>query len=454
MGLFDKFRQWWWQPVVDGDFAKRVGEIELARDYRKGKQRQQLKVKAGQKDDNVYLNYIGKIVSISAWMLFGKGIEFDLDGDAESEPQQFIDNTWDKNHREILLHNLAVLGSEGGTCFLKFQPKYFDGGLTRMIVLDPKLMQIDTDQEDKEIVNQYTMMFQIEDLNGKEKYRKQETVRNYTEDGSTTSWEVIDSEKSDSTGWKWVVTGTSIWDKDFPPIHHWQNLPDPTAVTGDPDITDDLINLQDATNRNASNINKIIRYHAHPKTTFTGVSPESIKKIGSGPDEAVVISEENAKVFNLEMQSELSPALEFYSILKGSMFELAEVVDITNIKDRSGQLTNFGLRVMFFDALSKLETKRRLYGEALEEINRRLFLISGREAVDCKVVWKDPLPTNETENSAAITQDLANGYISKQTAAKKRGYDWEEEEERLSGEKVNDGSVGSEILKAFNQDRL
>jgi len=41
--------------------------------------------------------------------------------------------------------------------------------------------------------------------------------------------------------------------------------------------------------------------------------------------------------------------------------------------------------------------------------------------------------------------------VSKQTAARLRGYDWESEEERLNDEKVAGDNVGAALLRAFGQ---
>ena len=63
-----------------------------------------------------------------------------------------------------------------------------------------------------------------------------------------------------------------LWNYEFPPILHWQNLPLAGSVYGKPDVTDDMIELQDGINFNTANIQKIIDLHAHPKTWATGVT--------------------------------------------------------------------------------------------------------------------------------------------------------------------------------------
>jgi hypothetical protein len=114
-------------------------------------------------------------------------------------------------------------------------------------------------------------------------------------------------------------------------------------------------------------------------------------------------------------------------------------------------LTNFGLRIMFFDALSKLETKRNLYGWGLREINRRILLFSGSEPLDCDVVWKDPLPTDETAQRANFEADLRMGVVDKQTVAERLGYDWETVQARLGEQQQATDNVGAMLLRSFDR---
>jgi len=134
------------------------------------------------------------------------------------------------------------------------------------------------------------------------------------------------------------------------------------------------------------------------------------------------------------------------------MFDVARSVDIDSLADKLGSLTNFGLRVLYQDALSKLEEKRGLYGEAIVEINHRLLELAGAPDTDGgEVVWEDVMPANESEVAQAIRTDLELGLVSKQTAAGLRGYTWADEEERMAGEKVAGDNVGAALLRAFGQ---
>jgi hypothetical protein len=122
--------------------------------------------------------------------------------------------------------------------------------------------------------------------------------------------------------------------------------------------------------------------------------------------------------------------------------------------DRLGALTNFALRVLYKDALDKLESKRLLYGWGLSEINRRCLLLAG-VATDTggEVVWPDPLPLNEAEQAQTVQTDLGMEIVSKQTASETRGYDWETEQARMEEEQSAQGNIGEQLLTAFTQGR-
>jgi hypothetical protein len=120
--------------------------------------------------------------------------------------------------------------------------------------------------------------------------------------------------------------------------------------------------------------------------------------------------------------------------------------------DKLGSLTNFGLRVLYQDALSKLEEKRGLYAEGIIEINHRLLELAGAPDTDGgEVVWEEVMPANENEIAMAVKTDLELGLVSKQTASGLRGYTWKDEEERIKGDQTSADNIGAALLRAFGQ---
>ena len=439
MGILSNFRDWLLEPLLGQEYVKKQGEMDLHRAYRKGNHKAPIK----SADDAIIVNFIGLQVDRSVANLFGKEPSFDLPGESDSPTQLFIDEVWRTNRKMNLLKQLATYGAEAGTCYVKILP---DGAvdrkgnlIPRLVVLDPSTVTMDALPEDVETIIRYTIAYAI----------GERAVKQVSEhDAETGYWNITDYESI--KGGKWTVTNEQVWEYDFAPIVHWQNLSEPGSVYGRPDITADLIDLQDKINFVSSNTAKIIKYHAYPKTWARGF--QNTGKIAWGVDEMVTTSDPNALIQNLEMQSDLSSSLSFIRYLRQALFDVSRAVDIDSLADKLGSLTNFGLRVLYQDALSKLEEKRGLYGEAIVEINHRLLELAGAPDTDGgEVEWPDVMPANESEVAQAIRTDLELGLVSKQTAAGLRGYTWEDEEERMAGEKVAGDNVGAALLRAFGQ---
>lgn len=119
-------------------------------------------------------------------------------------------------------------------------------------------------------------------------------------------------------------------------------------------------------------------------------------------------------------------------------------------RSSAGKSTS-SLRVLHKDAIAKIATKRELFGDMLVELNRRILEMAGLNSIGGTVEFKDMLPENETEEVAALQQDLAAGLVSKETAALRRGYDWENEKEKMAGEQSQSDNVGALLLRQFSR---
>jgi hypothetical protein len=141
-------------------------------------------------------------------------------------------------------------------------------------------------------------------------------------------------------------------------------------------------------------------------------------------------------------------------MLRQAVFDIARSVDLASMQDKLGALTNFGLRVLFYDSLAKLNSKRELYGEALVEVNRRLLVLSELPEIDTDggvVVWPEPLPTSEAAQITGVQTAINLGLLSKETAAGILGFDWMKEQERIQGEQDGQDNIGARLLSAFER---
>lgn len=442
--------------IVDG-LQQSAGNVE--RSYYTGKHPRQLKVKDGQYDDNLTVNYTGLATARDISRLFRGGVEWVLPKGAEKQ-QELIEATWDTNKQEQLLYQLGLNGSVYGTAFLKIVP---DGktnlvtgeSVARLIALDPEITRVVTDPFDDDEPQEYIIEFTIDDVSYKELTRrtKQDDYVDYVEDVPV-AW-IIEHFILNKRSGKWEPDPnrpSMEWPYSFPPIIHWKNLPALKSDKGWHGSTDAewALSLQDKLNFADSNINKTIRMNAAPPTIVTGVSQEP--KMSTGPGSLSWFSSENTKAYNLQANADINGSRAFAGDLQSAIFQLMREVPPGVIQQLGSGLTNFVMRVIYADALDKTDTKRELYGDAFLEINRRLLVLAGYdgEASDPgMIVWGSALPINPAEQIAEDTFLLSQGLISKASVAEKYGIDYESEQETINAEKQAVNALGGNLLRDF-----
>jgi len=431
----------------------RSGRYEQYRDYYDGRQRRQIAIKTEQADDNLVENFAELIVDRSVSMLLGGGVKLELGDEAV---QDWVDEWMEANDLQILLHDAVENGSVFGTAYVKIMPDGVESRqrpgvmLPRLVALDPQWMRIITPVEDIGRVTGYEMTYQVEDETG-EMIVRRETIRAVSTAGDERPerWTVTNYVANKATRGRFEQVGEVVdWLHAFGPIVHWKSLPNANDVYGKSDL-ESILELQDRLNFVAGNISKIIRYHAHPKTWGRGAGLGS--RVSWGADEIVLLNGENAMLENLEMQTDLSSSRAFYGDLREALFAISRTVDLNMLRDHVGQLTNFGLRVMYSDALAKLGTKRQLAGRGLQELAYRALALHGMYTSPARVVWPDPLPISEIEAVQADGFDVDRGLVSHQTMSEHRGYDWEREQARMGDERAGEDNVGAAILRAFER---
>jgi len=427
--------------IAHDEQTHREREEKAAWEYYNGEMRPPLKVRVDQPNDNVIIGLVAKMVDQAVSMLMGEVPSFDIDENQQTPEEDRIEEVLDASKGPILLHNLALYGALCGHCFLKLLPA-MDGEAAeelKLVGLDPKLCTVYWAPGDFSAVNAYKIQWRA----GDDIYR-QDIVRGEIVDGvADGQWLVRDLFAK--RGRKFEEVSSATWGWDFPPLVDWQNLPNPRGYYGQPDLVNPSLN--DRVNLVASNVLRILKYHAHPRTIVTGAQASQIQD--TSVDQMWTIPNEAAQVFNLEMQSDLSSSMAMLNALQAAFYSEHRAVDMTSLKDKLGQLTNFGLRSLFRDALDKLNTKRALYGDGLSEMARRILVLSGMQDVTPKVVWGEALDFNGMEEIQEIQLEMGLGILSKETAAKERGRDWEAEQQRLDAEKQGEQNLGELLLGAF-----
>lgn len=448
MGFMESVRRWvagWLLPEeqLNREYLAEMYRRQTRYSYYGGEQQRQIKPKEGQADDNLTTNYVGLIVERSLSLLLGGGVGFDY-GEGTAQ-QEFIDAMWRANRGDILLHRAGQHAALVGTGYLKIMPGYYEENgrtLPRLIPLDSRYMSIEPMPEDMDTVAAYIMRYNV--VIDDETVAKKEVTRISPDNPGI--WQVEYWTNSRATAGRWQLDRVEVWPYAFPPIVHWQNLPYP-GIYGRSDI-DDVLELQDRINFVSSNISKIIRYHAHPKTWGKGINLGP--KVSWGGDEMVTVTGDG-HIENLEMQSDLSSSQQYLLSLRQSLFDISRTVDVSSMADKVGALTNFGLRVLYGDALAKLNTKQALMGEALEEVNERCLIMADIDTAEPgMVVWPENLPRDEFQDKQADQMELNMGTVSKETIATENGRDWEQEQERIKAERDMAVTRLPEPLRGFN----
>jgi len=450
---------------------ERLQEIDRARRYYGGDHDPPLRVLPGKADDNVYINLVRPLIDKAVDFLGMPTLESDSEEDAAWIEALLKAWKFTQRWREI-----GMAGALAGQWYTRLTPgtkPAADGVMyPRLIVLDPETMRVYWDDDDVENVTEYRQQWTSHDEKGKPIVRRIKTYR----DGER--WRVEDATGKDEsferfallTNTRWEVNSDVPWPYDWSPVLDGRNLPAPAEYYGLADVTDDMLELQDAINLSMTNISRILRFHAHPKTIGTGINrrnqkstkddPDGDKGSGleSGPDSFWTFPEADAKVFNLEMQSDLTSSQAFYEALRSGLFTAARTPDPRLLAELSGDVTNFRLQVLFGELLAKTETKRTLYEEGLIAMVQHAAELAGRKlAAEPTVNWPPSLPLGDKEELAIAKAEIDLGLASKATWMERRGYDPETEGGLIEGEQEaamqRQENVGSALLREFSGGR-
>jgi hypothetical protein len=290
-------------------------------------------------------------------------------------------------------------------------------------------MHVDWMPDDIERVYRYVYQYTANDPIS----RRARVYRQTTEqDGA--QWVVID-EESDPDINTWTETARNPWPYTWPPIIDCQNLPAPNEFWGISDLEEDVQELAKSVNFVLSNTNKIIRYHAHPKMVAKGFDANDLK---TGPDQLTILPTTDGDLWAVEMQSDLASSMEHYKNIKAAYHETTQVPEVTTGKfDNIGQLSGLALQILYGPIVQRTQVKRRLYGDMLQELNRRLleFGAFGAEN-DVETHWPEILPSDPQGEAQTLQTHQEMGVVSTETVSRKLGYDPETEGPKIASEKA------------------
>jgi len=411
-----------------GDEERRIRHalLNLYWQYYEGDQKRFLDVKTGSYDDNVIYNLCGQAVERSVHFLFPEPPTLKY---SKKVDQKKVETLWKEEFMPSFLTDIAISGLVSGHVFLRIDNSDENPSF---INIDPRVMTVFWDVRRADTALWYRMTWAEGSEYDRDKFFIEDYVPNkYLSNVDTDEgWSIIT--------YKWVPQKTvtlqqigepELWNYPFAPIVDWKAQPLPFNFYG-PSLLRHL-HVNDVLNFLASNTNRILRFHAHPKTIITGAGQQALEQ--TSIDEVWAIPTADAKVFNLEMQSDLKASMEMMDKTRAAFFAQAHVVDTTSYKDKIGQITNFGVHVLFADMVDHTKVMHQLYGRGLQEATRRALIIMGsnNNIGIPNIVWADPLPVNQTERVNAVKIEQSIGVTSPQTLSESLDRDFDQEQTRI-----------------------
>ena len=395
------------------------------------------------RDDNVIINLAGRSVDkMQEFVGSPQRIQIaQEDGASDSPAQQRIDDWWTDYQTDMT--EIVQSGLVTGHTFYKL---YLDtDDEPAFVMLDPCYIIAFWD-----ILNpKRTLFYRLEWVQGDNRYR-QDIVPDWLLETPKpgfmpiapvpVTWSIIDYR---AWGQGWRELNKQDWEYPFAPIVDYPIKKRAHNYYGMSMLSGGRAGLNDGVNFTTSNIGRILYHHAHPKTFVFGAELDEKGAVGGFWDDL----DPEARVETLEMQSDLASSMNFAGMLKGEFFSGVRVLDTSNIKDKMGQITNFGVRMLFDDQIEAWEDITQQVGGGLSEVFYRMLIVAGETVEEKpKVIWKDPLPTNRLEKLQEAQIEEGLNTTSNKTIAEDIGRNYEAEAQQRAEEELNAGRALTNIL--------
>lgn len=422
------------ESFVSGERHEREKVYNDALKYYDGDMKKYLSMKNDEPDDNIVINLVQMAVDRTIAFLFPSmpSLELAPEESEETEEEKWLRLAWDENKGVAKLNDAALNGALSGHAYARLYPKRVGDKYPRIAILDPRVIITYWKADDIDTVLWHEIRWTIPVRNG-----VQDFLQDIVFDEDSQTWRILEYVRGAGTGRGagWKLSRADEWPFVLGPIVHTKHLNNPGNFYGRSEIKHKALN--DKINLILSENARINRYHASPKTIATGVGAEEVKE--TAIDDMFAIDSPEAKVYNLEMQTELTAGQSLAAFLHDSYLAQSRVVILRGEVKDFQRVTNTGVRTVFIDMLAKNVVLRYNYGKFIQEISQRLFMLD-RRTIDLvpEVKHHDPLPSDDLEkiNIAAIERNL--GTISRQDIAQERGRNWteqvkkQEEEAKLS----------------------
>ena len=445
--------------LADNERRQRKEDIDTLWKWRDGDHPDTLLTYPGERNDNIPIPLSGQ--KVDALSDFIGQPTFTVPGGVdtvrlpdgsysveETPEQQALNMLLEESRFDSLHSDIVESGAVSGHVFLRVV--ITDENDVTISHIDPRFVTVYWDVErigTRRSTLYYEMMWQAA---GKQK--RQHIVPAWLVEGTeyavpADTWLIIEWMRGENDS-KWLETGRDVWEYPFAPIVDGKVFRRAHQYYGRSLIDD--YHLNNSVNFVASNTGKIIKHHAHPKTVGLDVNvPDS-----AGVDEFVTVTstgQQRGEIFNLTIDPNgIRHSMDFLAYLQQVYFTTGRIVDPLSVRDKVGNITNFGLRTLYRDMIGLAEQGRSQIGSVECEALHRALFVAGVDVEKPDITWSDPLPQDIKELVETGEKKVGLG-VSKQTIHEELGYDYADEQERVNEESANAQQAVGRQLELFGE---
>jgi hypothetical protein len=304
---------------------------------------------------------------------FGKGVNFHAPEATSGITPYTLKEVWEvHNNKMAVIMELAQLGSVSGDVFCKvaYEEPYVDpagvpvAGKIRILPLNPAFCFPEWHPHDRTRLIRFKL-----------KYKFWGTAQ----DGSRMVMTYVELMTEDVI--EEYINDELIDARPNPigeiPIAFTPNIAVASSPWGLADIND-LVSLNREYNEKATEISDIINYHVSPVTVITGAKASNLEK---GPRKVWAINNKDAKVSQLEMETNFTGPLGYMELIKQAMHELTGVpAQALGTMQPISNTSGVALTVQYQPLMLKFERKKIQYTPMFQRINelvmRHAFLFA------------------------------------------------------------------------------
>lgn len=411
------------------------------------------------RDDNITLNLCGRSVDKTVEFI-GKPEDFSVAGTENVDErvesrglnsevvampaQQALDALYEQYEcevTEIIQDNLIA-----GHSFLKL---HLDAdGQPAMTLLDARYVTVFWDQMNYKRVLFYRLQWAHGDISYRQDIIPDWLLMPPAEDDLTMpvaeNWIIIDF-KQDRGSSDWKTIRQEVWAHPFAPIVDWPHKRRPHQYYG-VSFLHNSIQLNDAVNFVASNAARMIKHDAHRKAFAFGFQVSDENAVGGVWDDLPT----DGRIEFSPTDNTIASSLDFLMLLKGEFFANQRVLDQSNVKDKVGALTNFGVRMLFSDMLEMSDEIREAVGGGLAKAFQYLLAVGGTVLDKPPTAeWPEPLPVNRLEQLQAAKIESELGTTSQTTLAESIDRDPALEQQLKANEQSNATNTLTDVLSSI-----